>query len=716
MLLGVFSLAAVETSAQTGVPGSSGKPRQADITVIKHVVFIIKENRTFDNYFGTYPGANGVTTGTISSGQNIPLGQTPDAVPHDLDHAWFATVAAMDGGKMDRFDLILGGDINNEYLSYTQLHQQDLPNYFTYAQNFVLADNMFSSLEGPSLPNHLYTIGAQSDGVINNPVSPPGLPLSQVSWGCDAQSAVYVQVRDSNNVLSNQYPCFDFQTLGDLLDAAGLSWNYYAPKQGESGYIWSAYNSINHIRNSSLWTQHVVPTSQFVNDATKGNLPAVSWVIAGFTQSEHPPTSSCEGENWTVQQINAVMSGPEWDSTAIFLTWDDFGGFYDHVSPPPIDRFGLGPRVPMLIISPYAKQDYISHTQYEFGSVLKFIEERFGLSSLTQRDAGANDTLDSFDFSQSPLQPVLLGQRNCPILGTASANLGNQAVQTAGSPFFINLNNFRSTPLTVTQPPEISGDFTQTNNCGSKVPVNGNCKFQITFKPTALGVRNGTLKLTDSDSTSPQMVNLTGTGTAVVFPLNFSFTNAVALGNSATQKIPLTNKGTSALDIINVATVGDFSQTNDCGSSVAGGATCTFSVTFTPTDTGRRLGSLVVTHSDPASPQTVILNAAGTSVLVTPHGLSFGNQAVGTTSPQKIETLTVAGTSPLTLGTITVTGDFAIRKATCPAPGGSLSGGAKCGIAVTFTPTTQGTRTGTLTILDSDGLSPQTLSLSGNGT
>jgi phospholipase C len=160
----------------------------------------------------------------------------------------------------------------------------------------------------------------------------------------------------------------------------------------------------------------VTSDSRFVKDALKGNLPTVSWLVTGVA-SEHPPFSTCEGENWTVKQINAIMRGPLWNSTVIFLTWDDFGGFYDHVSPPKLDQFGLGPRVPLLIISPYAKPGHISHTQYEFSSFLAFVETRLSLKPLTERDTQANNMLDSFDFSQPPRAPLVLSPHSCPVGG-----------------------------------------------------------------------------------------------------------------------------------------------------------------------------------------------------------------------------------------------------------------------------------------------------------
>jgi phospholipase C len=372
-----------------------------------HIVFLVKENRTFDNYFGTFPGADGATSGTISTGDVIPLGHAPDRTPRDIDHSFNSAVLAMDNGAMDKFDLIHGANVNGDYLSYTQYVEADIPNYFAYARTFVLADRFFSSLTGPSFPNHLYTVGAQSGGAINN-------PTSGGRWGCDSPESSMVEVMDDEGAITWVYPCFDFRTLADALEEKGLSWKYYAPDQGQSGYIWSALNGIAHIRLTDLWTQHVVPFANFIQDAQNGTLPAVSWLVVNANESEHPPASVCAGENWTVQQVNAVMQGPEWNRTVIFVTWDDFGGFYDHVPPPKVDNFGFGPRVPMLILSPWVRPGFINHTTLEFSSVLKFIEERFDLDPLTARDEQANDLIDAFDFRQDPLPPLILDLRSCP--------------------------------------------------------------------------------------------------------------------------------------------------------------------------------------------------------------------------------------------------------------------------------------------------------------
>src|SRR6202795_4052332 len=218
------------------------------LTKIEHIVFIIKENRSFDTYFGTFPGADGAMTGRTSKGEVVPLTLTPDKMPFALGHSGEDAVKAMDVSKMDGFDLVGNGDVDGSMLPYPQMRESDIPNYFAYARNFVLADHMFSSLRGPSFPNHLYTVAAQSGGVINNPQPPKEI------WGCDADSDERVDVMDSKGEISKEPPCFDLPTLADRLEAAHVSWKYYAPTHGQVGYIWSALDAIRHIRNGPLWT------------------------------------------------------------------------------------------------------------------------------------------------------------------------------------------------------------------------------------------------------------------------------------------------------------------------------------------------------------------------------------------------------------------------------------------------------------------------------
>jgi phospholipase C len=407
-----FSVFAQTPQADSPVNQSSihnFRSAPAGIDNVKHIVFIIKENHSFDDYFGTFPGALGATSGTVSNGQIIPLGHTPDR-PRDMGHMWSDATLAIDGGKMDKFDLIHLGNMNGDYESMSQYLESDIPNYSAYARAYTLADQMFSSLHGPSFPNHLYIISATSGGVIANPSSQQTLN----AWGCDSPSDSTVQILNTQGQTSYSFPCFEFQTVGDTLTNAGVDWRYYSPAQNASGYIWSIYDAIGHIRNTSQWTEHVVPYGQFVTDARNGDLPAVSWVTPYWGVSEHPNASTCAGENWTLNQINAVMEGPDWASTVIFVAWDDFGGFYDHYPPPSPDQYGFGPRVPLLVISPFAKPGYISHTQLEFSSILAFIEERYGLPTLTERDADANDMADVFNYNQTPTPPLELSDRTCP--------------------------------------------------------------------------------------------------------------------------------------------------------------------------------------------------------------------------------------------------------------------------------------------------------------
>ncbi|HEY3974654.1 MAG TPA: alkaline phosphatase family protein [Candidatus Sulfotelmatobacter sp.] len=392
-------------------PFISVPPSTASFGNIQHVVFIVKENRSFDQYFGTFPGANGATTATLSTGQVKTLGHTPDKPKHDMGHEWTDSHSNIDAGRMDRWDLEYMCSVNGDNLCLSQLYQADIPNYWAYAQNYALADETFSSVESGSYPAHLQLVSGSSQTTIDNPRS-----SIQEQWGCDAVAGTNVPAMSSTYVVSPVFPCFSATTLGNLADTAGVSWKAYTSVNGESGYVYNPYRSFSAIYNTADWTTKVVTESNFITDALAGNLPALSWVTPPSIDTDHPPDSACVGENWTVQQINAVMQGPQsqWQNTVIFLTWDDFGGFYDHVPPPFRDQYGMGIRVPFIIISPWAIQG-VYHTQVEFASVLRFMEETFALPNLGGADTIANDLQDAFNYSQTPLPQTVLSQRICPV-------------------------------------------------------------------------------------------------------------------------------------------------------------------------------------------------------------------------------------------------------------------------------------------------------------
>ena len=219
-------------------------------------------------------------------------------------------------------------------------------------------------------------------------------------------NGAYIEVERDDGRIEEVFPCFDFDTAGDLLERKGIPWAFYSADPGQNGYLWSAYSAIRGYRDDpGRWRNHMFPVDNLVRDIRRGLLPPVTWVTPRFEVSEHPEYSFCQGENWTTKVLNAIMMSPMWKDTAVFLTWDDWGGFYDHVPPPQVDAFGFGIRVPMLVISPYAKPGHVSHELGEFSSVLRFIEDNWGLPQLTDRDRNATPLLDAFDFDQEPRSP-----------------------------------------------------------------------------------------------------------------------------------------------------------------------------------------------------------------------------------------------------------------------------------------------------------------------
>ena len=438
LVLAILALRGVQSTARLDArPVSASTPTAVASPIvfsedpIQHIVILVKENRSFDNYFGTFPGAAGTRVGHLSDGRQVPLLHTPDHMLLDISHAGDAARVAVANGQMNGFDRLAGAIQDGKDIALSQLYESDIPNYWAYAKTYTLADHFFSTILGPSFPNHLVTVAGTSNNTDDNPIL-----NTYHSWGCDAGSYTKVDAVDPQN--GHHYfvkPCFDINTLPDALQRAGISWKYYAPGQNQSGYIWSALDAIKHIRYSPLWQSNVVPTTQFVKDVEAGTLPQVSWVVMNEMDSEHPPYSACVGENWTVRQLNALMQSSLWSSTAVFLTWDDFGGFYDHVPPPRQDYISYGPRVPTIVISPYARPHFLDHNLYDFASILRYIEDKFGLASVGTYDRIAHSIGDALDTKQQPLPPLVLHTRNCPPgANLSSTTLTGQVTGTINRP------------------------------------------------------------------------------------------------------------------------------------------------------------------------------------------------------------------------------------------------------------------------------------------
>jgi phospholipase C len=386
--------------------------RQAVRARIKHVVIIIQENRSVDNLFNGFPGADTVRVGERRIGP-VALRPVDLGYPADVDHQHRAWVTEYDGGRMDGFAEVATTPKQYDEFPYAYVPENQVEPYWTMAERFTFADRMFQSNTGPSFPAHLYLIAGQAAFTASNPNQ---LGTTRFAWGCDSPRTARVSLiaPDGREIFPGIFPCLDFETLADVADAYGVSWRYYAPAINRLGSIWSAFDAIRHVRYSANWSNVISPETRVLSDAAAGKLAAITWVVPKMQNSDHPlPRRSTTkdvgvtagaqyGPDWVSSVVNAVGRSPFWLDTVIFVVWDDWGGWYDHVAPPQLDRMGLGPRVPFIVISPWARHHYVSHVQHEFGSMLKFIEIAFGLPSLHTTDERADALRDCFDFSQSP--------------------------------------------------------------------------------------------------------------------------------------------------------------------------------------------------------------------------------------------------------------------------------------------------------------------------
>ena len=390
--ISVLFLATVQLlPAQAAAPSS---PQPA--TPIQHLVILMQENHTFDNYFGTYQGADGLPSGTKMpvDPKNPGAGYvTPwhigNSTITDLSHSIATYRAQYNNGKMDGFVSALNARNQDGKLAMGYYDDRDLPYYWNLADNYVLFDKFFSSAKDGSFANHMYWVAAIP------PVAPKGQNLSEA--------------------------LVSVPTIFDRLQAAGVSWKFYVQNYdptityrnlGVSGnrasqVVWVPLLNFDRFIDDPALSSHIVNLSQYYVDLNNGSLPSVAYIIPSGS-SEHPPSSVASGQQFVRTLLQELMRSSAWDSSAFMLAYDDWGGWYDHVSPPQVDEYGYGPRVPVILVSPYAKKGYIDNTMLDFTSMLKFIEQNWNIAPLADRDARANNFLEAFDFNQQPRQPDFL--------------------------------------------------------------------------------------------------------------------------------------------------------------------------------------------------------------------------------------------------------------------------------------------------------------------
>jgi phospholipase C len=377
-------------------------------TPIKHLVVLIQENHSFDNYFGTFPGVDGIPEGVCMPVNPDDAGRSDcvkpfhigdnDVLPLDLDHSSATHRAQYNRGKMDGFVAALDLRHQDGRLAMGYYDERDLPYHWMLAREYVLFDHFFSSASSGSFMNHMFAVaGAPAFGRDGKPRD--GIPRDGISP--------------------------EQMTIFDRLQERGVSWKFYVQNyepqltyrtvdrylgNRASQVVWVPMLGLDRFIDDPALSSHIVDLSEYFEDLQNGTLPAVAY-IAPSGASEHPPGSLRSGQRFVVSLINALKRSSAWDQSAFLYTYDDWGGWYDHVPPHRVDPYGYGFRVPALLISPYARQGYIEHDVMDFTSILKFIEENWTLQPLSSRDADARSIVSAFDFSQTPRAPAFVSVR-----------------------------------------------------------------------------------------------------------------------------------------------------------------------------------------------------------------------------------------------------------------------------------------------------------------
>lgn len=390
--------------AAGSVPVPKAAAQTTTATPIKHFVTLMQENHSFDNYFGTYPGADGIPEGTCiprsttsaAGGCVRPyhLGAKPIS---DLGHSQVVYNAELNGGKMNGFVSAFGTQgVQDPTQAMGHYDDRDIPWYWNVADNYVLFDRNFTPAHGGSISNHMFWVTAQNG-------LPAGAPETLPKNG------------------------FNLPTIFDHLRSSGVSWKFYVQNydpqityrnraRGDRGaqVVWVPILAYARYLDDPELFKHIVPIEQYYDDLAKGNLPSVSYLVPSGA-SEHPPGSIAAGEAFVRTLVTSLQRSSAWTSSAFMWSYDDWGGWYDHVKPPAVDAFGYGFRAPALLVSPYAKKGYIDHNTTDFTSQLAFIEHNWSVPSLATRDAGAYPLTDAFDFSKAPRAAVVIPtQRHIP--------------------------------------------------------------------------------------------------------------------------------------------------------------------------------------------------------------------------------------------------------------------------------------------------------------
>jgi phospholipase C len=406
-------------SAQRVQTGSGSTP-------IQHIVLMIQENRTFNDLFAGFPGATSTLTGEelVGKGKHakkkaIPLTEVNLMEKKQLNHLYAGYLAAYNGGAMDAFNRIPSSSGKGEGAQpYQYVNPAQVQPYWTMATEYALADEMFQTQGSGSFTAHQDLIRGGTE--IDATQSLIDDPTSGSAWGCDSpKGALTSLVTTTLQYLRDQgpFPCSDdfpssgsYQTLATLLDAKSISWKYYTPayKKNTTSALWNAFDVIASVRYGSEWGTNVTwPETNIFSDISGGTLPAMSWVIPDAENSDHPGYSDT-GPSWVASVVNAIGQSPYWNDTAIVIVWDDWGGFYDPVAPPPLDnQGGPGFRVGMIVVSPYSAGASCTgegavHTVYEFGSIVRFIEDTWSLGRLGTTDGTSTSIANLFNLSQAP--------------------------------------------------------------------------------------------------------------------------------------------------------------------------------------------------------------------------------------------------------------------------------------------------------------------------